>query len=757
MKNDKTIQKISEESCTGCAACYNKCPADAISMEYNKEGFLFPHIDKNACIQCGICLSVCPVEFPIKLNQTPITYAVRAEDSIRMNSSSGGMFTILSDYVLEHGGIVYGAAFSDDFTEVNHIRIDKKNVFYKLRGSKYLQSNINNTYRDAEKNLKDGRHVLFSGTPCQIAGLYRFLKNDYKNLLTVDIICHGVPSPKVYQAYLHDKCQGKTLKKVDFREKAYWGWGTASSLFFNDGTTYRNDCYKDFFLRGFLGGLITRKCCLTCHYTSTKRVGDFTLGDFWGCGKIDKSLDDKKGTSLVFLNTDKAIGLFEVLKKHCKYNFINIDTVINIAQNYNGRLIKPTKEHAQRKVFFELFQQKTFTESFRRSVKSYDIGYVGWWDSTNYGSALTCFAMNRTLQAMGKSVLMLEHPGISVSSIENKTFGLEFAEHFYECSDITKEKDASRFNDQCETFVVGSDQLWAGWNHHKESSRFFFLNFANNHRRKIAYATSFGSDHSSYPEWNRFAAGYYMSRFDAISVREKSAVEICKNDFSVDATLVMDPVFLCPLAAYDEVISISSVNESTPFIFAYLLDPTPDKIAAVRFVSKQKNINYRLIIDGQGNQDEAHKLLNNDPNLIIYPRIEDWLAYIQKSSFVISDSFHAFCFSMIFKKDMIAYINKKRGKTRFDSIADISGLAHRLVSSSQEIKENSLCTSPIDHDLVAYRLSEQIKKSKQWLENALDIKVSGPHVEELLRWKVISLEKKVKQLEDKLSSILNNL
>ena len=751
---NKTIEKISNFDCTGCSACYNKCPNDAIKMVENDEGFKYPQINKLMCINCGQCIDVCPIEHPVKLNEKFTVYAIRADDSIRIKSSSGGMFSIIAKYILDLKGKVCGASFSNDYMNVYHELINSYSDIQKLRGSKYLQSDINKIYIDIQENLKKGNYILFSGTPCQVAGLYNYLQYDYENLITCDIMCHGVPSPKVYRKYVSEISSGRKLIKFDFREKSYWGWGTASSIFFDDDTVYRNNCFQDNYLVGFLKGLITRKCCSKCKYTSKNRIGDFTLGDFWGCEKINPELNDKKGTSLVFVNTVKASKIFFNVKNIIHFTEIPIDKVLEIAKTKNGQLIHPTPSHSKREEFFSLFKENNnFSNSFKIVMKKYDIGYVGWWDSKNYGSALTSFAMNRTLKKMGKSVLMLEHPGISVGQKSNPSFGMQFAQEFYEYSNITSEKNARRFNEKCDTFLVGSDQLWAGWYHHKSENKFFFLDFVQKDKRKISYATSFGNEEALFPEWNRFAIGYLLSRFDAISVREKTGVDICKNVFSVHAKWVIDPVFLCGIESYDEILSKSKIKEKNPYIFAYILDPTPDKIEAIKLVSSEKNMSYKIITDALAKNNKDLDYIYNDKNFILQPRIEDWLSYIKQSSFVVSDSFHAFCFSLIFKKNMIIFVNKLRGSSRFESMAAISCLKDRLIYNSNEIKERDLVQKSINFENVSNRIEKFIFESKKWLNNALNIKLKGPNIDELERWKIIDYGRKIKDLEDKIGNL----
>lgn len=750
---DKTIRVVPHEKCTGCGACYNKCPTNAIEMKPDNEGFLFPEMQDN-CVSCGICRSACPVLSPIKYNGIPNCYAVWADPKTRRRSSSGGMFSILARAILAKGGVVFGAVYSEDFSRVEFTYASTEEELQPIRGSKYVQSDVGLAYREVKRFLEQGTPVLFTGCPCQVAGLYTYLDKQYAELYTADIVCHGAPSPEVYRAYLAEKAAGRTLTKVDFREKAYWGWGTASSLFFSDDTQFRKDCFNDLYLKGFLGGLITRKSCGECRYTQMNRVGDFTLGDFWGIGSIDAECDDKKGTSLVLVNSDKARALFSTLHSTCTLcREEDFSKVTEVAKTQNGRLLCPTPVHPNRAQFFENFGKMPFSRAYNLASDKpkYDIGYVGWWDSRNFGSALTCFALNRILQKMGYSVLMLEHPGILPEEMDR--YGIQFAKHFYDISEITETHDFSRFNEICDSFIVGSDQLWNWWNNKDNGYGYYFLNFVYADHRKIAYGPSFGDDWSSYPEYTRIEISYWLSRFDAVSVREKSGVQILERDFSRKADWVMDPVLLCDIASYEEAAALSNRVETEPYLFAYILDATEEKFNAVKQAAKAKGLSYRIAIDGLGNKAELNALLDNDPNIITDLRTEDWLYYIMNASFVIADSFHGLCFSIIFKKQFIAFVNAYRGKARFDTISEAAGLEEYVVESVDDIAKRGLLEKEIDYTQVDANLAPYIEFSRNWLKKALTDRKLMPSATELRLWKCLEHDQKLYEMRQEIDEL----
>lgn len=762
----ENITSIDKALCTGCGACYNKCPFDAITIKPDERGFLAPALIEDKCMDCGLCYKACPVNKPAEVSKRTEAYAVWADDETRSKSSSGGMFSLLAAAVINDGGVVFGARYSDNFLSVFHTAVKDIEGLALLRGSKYVQSNTGSTFKEAKKYLEEGKAVLYSGTPCQIAGLYSYLGKDYDNLYTVDVVCHGAPSEAVYSRYLTERSHGAPIKEMNFREKATWGWGTAVSLYMQNGEEYKKDFFTDPYLKAFSSGLIVRDSCSSCPYAKMERVGDITLGDFWGISEIKPEYTDGKGTGLVFANTKKGKSLINSVKKQCKlFESVSLDSIKEISKTRNGQLLSPVRKNPLRDRFFKLFieEELPFVTAYDKTPK-YDIGYVGWWDSKNYGSALTSFAMNRTLTKKGLRVLMLEHGGIRPDA---QSYGLDFARHFYECSKITWEKDFRRFNKACDTFLVGSDQLWNWWNIRHNRMEFFFLDFVEPGHKRIAYATSFGKDNTDFPDDKRLRVSYHLSKFDAISVREKSGVDVCKNEFSAEATHVLDPVFLCDMESYKEVTDLSKCTEKQNYIFSYILDPTEEKIEMVKLASKRLGLPYRIAIDALRDND-AHsksvteKLLSEDPNVLTNLRIEDWLNYIANASFVATDSFHGFCFSIIYNKQVIAYINPRRGKARFESIANTTGLEERLITATGQIDEKGLLDNQIDYTAVNERLRTERERSMAWLDNALAKPIRKTSASELLLWKCLEHDKaiyeaRLGQLQETIASLTERI
>lgn len=308
------------QKCTGCLACYNVCRHDAIALKTNDEGFVYPEVQLDVCSGCKLCEKVCPIINKLFKNPVSnIAYAAWAKDKkILRNSSSGGIYSIISNYVFKNGGIVFGAAFDKDWN-LQHIATSNETEFSKTRGSKYVQSYIGTTYRNVADLLSSGRMVLFSGTPCQISGLKSYLeltKCETKNLYTIDLVCHGVPSPMVFKSYLGylDKKYQSSLIGFSCRDKQ-WSWHRFNfKATFKNGHKYYGKWEEDFFLRGFLREYFLRHSCHSCAFATEQRCGDFTLCDYWGYYRKQGEEDNKDwGVSLVIPNSVKAKKLYSCI------------------------------------------------------------------------------------------------------------------------------------------------------------------------------------------------------------------------------------------------------------------------------------------------------------------------------------------------------------------------------------------------------------------------------------------------------------
>lgn len=369
------ISEQNRENCCGCSACAQICPRNCITMEPDEEGFLYPRLHKENCVNCNQCVSVCPVlqkENLLPENPTQPPRAIggwHKDDEIRNDSSSGGAFSLFALFILNQGGIVYGSAL-DENLRAGHIGIETIEDLGKLRGSKYVQSDINNTYSEIKKELQKGRQVLFTGTPCQAAGLNSFLSKNYDNLLVMDFICHGVPSPMVFQDYVNYLSQKHGDKVIDFKFRMKdrpWsptGMQMGTGIRFRNGDFLRHyPAYKDSYMNGFLDDVCLRPSCYHCAFKCLpKYYSDITIADFWGADKAGKELCDGKGTSLILLHSSKGNELFRKTKSDFFYK--ECDFIASTKRN--PCLTKSVAKPYRRNLFFKDYNSKPFSRIVRK-------------------------------------------------------------------------------------------------------------------------------------------------------------------------------------------------------------------------------------------------------------------------------------------------------------------------------------------------------------------------------------------------------
>lgn len=358
-----------KQECFGCEACTQVCPQQCIELQHSFNGFLYPVIDMERCSNCGLCREVCPYDGAkdmLGARAKQEVYAARSKkEEVREQSTSGGVFTELAVPILEKGGVVFGVVLSQDF-EVFHKSAESMEQLEEMRGSKYVQSRIKETYKEAKAFLEKRRKVLFSGTPCQIAALRTYLGKDYDELLTVDLICHGVLAPEVatYHIKSLERQYHSKAVRVRFRDKGHgWKKSMAFAVEFENGDSYYGNGKKDRFFNMFLSNYDLRECCYACPFTSPKRVGDITLGDFWGIEKTKPGLFDDKGHSVVLVNTDKGRKCFAESSERMFCEKANIE------DTFQAKLRHPTEPDIWRKYYLRSIRKRGLektVESFAR-------------------------------------------------------------------------------------------------------------------------------------------------------------------------------------------------------------------------------------------------------------------------------------------------------------------------------------------------------------------------------------------------------
>lgn len=321
---------INKQDCCGCTACLHSCPVHCITMQEDEEGFLYPVIDEEHCIHCHKCETVCPMQKPEKRDTgTAAFVGYSRNEAIREQSSSGGIFTVLAEWVLQQNGVVFGAAFDENF-EVYHVAIEAEAELEKLRGSKYVQSRLGNAYPEVRRYLETERKVLFTGTACQIAGLKKYLNKPYENLYTVDVLCHGVPSPKIWRMYMEGqkKRYHAPVEKIELRNKKH-GWNNYSvTIDFADKQQYCVHYFEDQFMQMFLGNLDLRPSCYACPFKEFSRISDMTIGDSWGIEKVMPELGDDKGTSIILVHSLRGNAMLQAVKESLVTREAELDKVL---------------------------------------------------------------------------------------------------------------------------------------------------------------------------------------------------------------------------------------------------------------------------------------------------------------------------------------------------------------------------------------------------------------------------------------------
>lgn len=359
------INITDRHNCCGCAACVQKCPKKCVSLVEDKEGFLYPCVDEEMCVGCGLCEVVCPELNPYdKRIPLKTLAAINKDESIRLQSSSGGIFTLLAEKFIDEGGVVFGARFDDKWQVVIDSSGTKEGLS-AFRGSKYVQSRTEDTYFRCEQLLKENRKVLYSGTPCQIAGLKHFLHKEYDNLLTVDIICHGVPSPKVWKMYLEEVSKNAVVGSVQMRDKVNGCVDYHLTVKGHNNVSIMSEPNgKNLYMRAFLQNMIIRPSCYRCKARELRSGSDVTLGDYWGIDNVRPEMNDNKGVSILLVNTPKAKKLLESI------DFKFEETTFEEGYKNNPVIFQSPKPWYRRKQFFDnLDISNSVCDNIRKCLK----------------------------------------------------------------------------------------------------------------------------------------------------------------------------------------------------------------------------------------------------------------------------------------------------------------------------------------------------------------------------------------------------
>ena len=705
-ENEIGIKEIcSYSECTGCGACKFSCPKAAITMRENKEGFLYPYIDREKCISCGICKLICPSnKEKIVRKFKPKVYALMGNDDIRKQSSSGGAFTLVAEYILKNGGYVCGAIFDNQKQKIVHIITNNIEDLKKIRKSKYVQSDLGNCFPAIRSLLEEKTSVLFSGTPCQIAGLKSYLKKNYDNLYLIDILCHSVPSPKVLEKFIEsiDLDNDENIIDINFRSKEN-GWKPIyETKIVTNKRIIEIPPEENIYNKAFFNGLSSRECCGTCKYANITRLGDLTLGDFWWIEKYKKQYNDGLGTSLVIQNTKKGEFLLKQIKKECKlFKKVPFSKVTNL------NLKRPSNLHNNRKTFYDNLDKISLKENIENCLNDkFDVAIINmWWAVSNYGALLTGYAIQQVLKQLGYSSKLINNISMcpDQEKVYKNTFNNKFREEYLDCTEIMRtSSDFELLNNRAPIFITGSDQVFAPkWmNKHID---YYLLNFVGAEKKKIAFSASFGVNETEflnlYDKKTIELMKLSLKTFDFLSTREKSGLNIMNNIMEVQSKWIIDPVFILQKEYFENIANKNQTDYSNKIV-SYVLDSNNDYEKLYDRLSEKYGI-------------EVVRLYNTNCN------VEEFLGAIKNCKYFITDSFHGVCFAIIFNKLFSAVVNENRGKTRFDSLNFLFNISNNIYPDVKTLMNSDLVFYENDYLAINKIIDEKRKDALTVLNEIL--------------------------------------
>lgn len=700
---------LDEEKCTGCAACVNICPTEALSMAPDADGFSIPVLDAALCSHCGQCAQVCPaLHYETPNNPNPPCYAFRAAPAIRRESSSGGVFTVLAQYILARNGRVCGVVFDGHWQARLAIASTWEQVM-PMRGSKYVQAHAGLIYRKLKVLLEQGLPILFTGTPCHVSALKAFLGRDYGNLFTVDLVCHGVPSPRLFELHLRQIAQGRQITRVAFRDKSTGWGGTQLRLDFADGSSYIGKNGNDAYQTAFYKYLSLRRSCAYCPFSAFPRPGDLSMGDFWSFESLPGGDKDESGTSIVLVNNSKGAYLVEVLAEAgsmCKPMECDLAGLPNCLRAKHT--VNPGRQ-----LFFDLARKGDLQKAVDKALGlRFDVGIVGPYTNANVGGFLTYYALYHVVRDLGYTVLLIERQAdatIQGCSLENITAQPPYPAYVLARQYPTR-LDMRALNRSCDQFLIGSDQLFVPLIYERWG-KFYLLDWVENSKKKIAYASSFGHNDVKYSEESENEIGAFLRRFDYFSTRERDGVTICKEHFGFEATHVLDPVFLCDRSHYDTLADQASRQNdpAVKFIMAYMYKRDATGVEwLLADVCDRMGLGARSYPDAFSGDTE---------------RINSWLRDMRDCQMLVINSFHGLCFAIIYRKEFILWEDTRANDTRLESLVISLGLQARTFHTLDEYRQRRAeLFQPVNYDAVYAKLNPLVETSRAWLADALAAK-----------------------------------
>lgn len=701
--------------CNNCRNCINVCPVNAITIK-NYKKFQKAYIDKKKCINCNLCKIACPFEQDYKQKEIINKYIVRIKNENNIyKSSSGGFFGELSRELLKSKYIIYGAAFNEKF-ELHHVRVNKAKDLNKILKSKYVQSNLGNIFDQVQTDLNKKLNVLFSGTSCQIASLKKYLKKEYSNLYTIDLICHGTPSPEIWMDYVHNESKNvdSLLQDVDFRFYNKKDFSKNFLMKFKNKKIINEPLYANIYGKAFLNNIILNDSCHDCPFKNSRNQSDLTIGD--AHGYTNEQFQSK--LSLIIVNTKIGETLFKKIKE--KIWIFNDFNIIDLIEN-NYPLLYPSLKHYNNEFMLNnssiniiSLLENSFGNLIEYSKKN--VGILNfYYENYNYGANLVAYSLQKLVEKLGYNAYIINFNPFDNLNVINQFKTLEFVkfrEKHLKLTPVYKNADELYIlNKHLHKFIVGSDQVWRK-DITQNNLYSYFLDFVMPHNQRISYGASFGNTELNLTDNEKEKCKNSLEKFSAISVREKDAVEVVENQFNTKAELVLDPTLMLSCKDYEKI-----ANESwhhTKYVAYYcLFDQEKEFMNQINKLFKnKKKINIKL-------KEENIPLLNK--KVLKYRFISDWINGIKNADFIITDSYHGMIFSILFKKEFLCLGKNSKAKSRFDTLCEVLGgnIESRIIGSLADV-ESIAGLKNIDYKTINKNLLKLQKKSLKFLETSLN-------------------------------------
>ncbi|MBO7686654.1 MAG: polysaccharide pyruvyl transferase family protein [Kiritimatiellae bacterium] len=635
-----------------------------------------------------------------------LCYAAMGSDELRAVSSSGGAFTILARWILSQGGVVYGAAFNERM-ECRYEGVADESGLSRLRGSKYVKAELaREVIEGVRRRLADGVPVLFVGVPCQVAAVKNLCKDDLRNLYTIDLVCNGTPAREMFRRYLDDNWGADNVAGFEFRNKSR-GWRFGHALLhvrLRDGREEWRDSADDEYMQAFSRKYSLQDGCFNCRFCNLSRPGDLTLCDFWKC---DASWDDGRGTSAIIENSTKGAAMLSgAADAFARLGKIDLQQLCRHQPRLRQAFVKePGHEVFRQKlssgVPFKDALDETLAEAGRNvAVLNFH------WETVNFGAVLTAYALNRGLRDLGFRVWNIDFKP-DLPRVDKKPPNARFdafrRRHLPQTQCVAGGAGFQSLNSRFGSFVVGSDQVWnpdlVGW-----YRDVYFLMFAHPDKRIVSAAASFGTAPSA--AWGRGALARVMRSFDKVTVREASAAEHLAS-CGVDADVVADPVFLLDQEAWLSLAATACAPGCDADIVVYAVNPFGKKGLAAYCGKRAAEIAPRL-----------RWLDASDTS------IEEWLAAVSRASLVVTDSFHAVCFALIFERPFAALVSANAKSARLREFLRALGLEDRIFESPEALPSAEELGRPVDYGRVRTRIADMRHGLADAMKAALERPVS---------------------------------